>query len=99
MTTRPKKTSAVKVAVGLLLIVSCAAGASWFLRYGPQAARRHWKNDAIPAIASWAADKNWRAREIEILTNRTLDQRVIEEGWLTDKMILMSSGEWLVYKS
>ena len=46
-----------------------------------------------------AADKNWRAQEIEILTNRTTGQRVIEEGWLTDKMILMQSGGWLVYRS
>jgi hypothetical protein len=23
----------------------------------------------------------------------------LAEGWLTDKMILMASGEWLVYRS
>ena len=90
---------AVRAAVGLLLVVSCVAVASWFSGHRPEAARRRWRDDAIPAIASWAENKNWRAQEIEILTNRTTEHRVIEEGWLTDKMILMRSGEWLIYKS
>lgn len=47
----------------------------------------------------WADDGNWRAQEIEVLTKRTNDSRVIAEGWLTDKLILMQSGEWLVYRS
>jgi hypothetical protein len=71
----------------------------WVVGHRLQAARRHWKNDAIPAIANWSEDGSWRTQEIEILTKRTNDQRVIAEGWLTDKMILMQSGEWLVYKS
>src|ERR1051326_4073446 len=99
MTASPKTSRAVKVAVGLLLLVVCVAVASWFLAHWPQIARKHWKDKAIPAVASWTEDKNWRAQEIAILTNRTPDQRVIEEGWLTDKMILMQNGEWLVYKS
>lgn len=34
-----------------------------------------------------------------ILTNGKTDGRVLEEGWLTDKIILTGSGEWLVYMS
>ena len=34
-----------------------------------------------------------------ILTNGTTDGRVLEEGWLSDKIILTGSGEWLVYRS
>ncbi len=61
--------------------------------------RRHWKEAAIPLVALWADDQNWRGQEIAILTNRTTDKRVLAGGWLTDRMILMASGEWLVYRS
>lgn len=88
-----------KVAVGLLLLTLCVVGAFWYVSQRPQRDRMHWKNDAIPAIARWAEAQNWRTQEIEVLTKRTNDQRVIAEGWLTDQMILMQSGEWLAYKS
>src|SRR2546426_4981267 len=89
----------VKVAVSLLLVGLCVVtlprvGGHWL-----QAARRQWKNDAIPAIGNLADDKIRRAREIEALTKPTNDRRVIAQGWLTDKMILMQNGEWLVYES
>lgn len=93
------RTILTRIAVGLLLVVSCLAATPWLLGQRARAARRHWKDEAIPLVASWAEDKNWRAQEIGILTNRTADKRVLAEGWLTDKTILMESGEWLVYKS
>ena len=99
MTARSKASHLVKVAVSLVLLVACVVSTSWYLSHRPQKARKHWKDDAIPAIARRAEDQNWRAQEIEVLTKRTTDQRVMAEGWLTDKMILMKSGEWLVYKS
>src|SRR6266851_9202248 len=99
MTASPKTKRAIKVGVGLLAAISCVAVASWFLLHWPQTARRHWKDDAIPSVASLAENKNWRAQEIAILTNRMTDRRVLAEAWLTDKLILMQSGEWLVYKS
>jgi hypothetical protein len=84
--------------------VFCSWSRAWQLRRGFQAIglKQHagvGGTTRYPAIASWAENKNWRAQEIEILTNRTTEHRVIEEGWLTDKMILMRSGEWLIYKS
>ena len=94
-----RKSRIVKVAAGLLLVASCVLAVPWVVGHRSQTARRHWKNDALPVIARWAEDSNWRAQEIEIVTKRTNDERVIENGWLTDKMILMQSGEWLVYKS
>jgi hypothetical protein len=62
-------------------------------------ARKHWKQEAIPAIAALAEDTNWRAKEMAILTNQVTEPRVIAEGWLTDRMICMTNGEWLVYQS
>ena len=94
-----RRSLTVRVCVGLLLVVLCIAALPWALRQISQTERRHWKNDAIPAIASWAEDSTWRKKELEVLTNGTTGQRVIAEGWLTDKVILMKSGEWLVYKS
>jgi hypothetical protein len=87
------------MAVGLLLVVACAAAVPWVAGNRLRAARRHWKNDAIPTISAWAEDGSWRTQEVQMLTKRTNDQQVIAEGWLTDKMILMQNGEWLVYKS
>ena len=99
MIARSGKSRLIKIAAGLLLVALCAVALPWIVGHRLQAARRHWKNDAIPAIANWAEDRSWRTQEIEMLTKHTNDQRVIAEGWLTDKMILMQSGEWLVYKS
>jgi hypothetical protein len=93
------RTRLSRLALGLLLVLCCLAAARWLLAQRPQAARRHWKDEAIPLIAHWAEDQNWRAQEIGVLTNRRSDKRVRAEGWLTDSMILMANGEWLVYKS
>jgi hypothetical protein len=99
MITRPNTARFSRVALGLLLVLCCLAAVPWLLGQRAQAARRHWKEEAIPLIANWAEDQNWRAQEIGILTNRTSDKRVLAAGWLTDRMILMEGGEWLVYKS
>jgi hypothetical protein len=88
-----------RLAVGLLLVSCCLAATPWLLGQRAQAARRHWKDVAIPLIANWAGDQNWRAQEIGMLTNRMTDKRVLDERWLTDKLILMESGEWLAYRS
>ncbi len=93
------KTTRFSVAVGLLLTLGCLAATPWFLGQRNQAARRHWKDEALPLIASWADDQNWRAQEIGVLTNLTTSKHALAEGWLTDKLILMANGEWLVYRS
>ncbi len=99
MTAKLVRTRLGRVALGLLLVLCCFAAAPWLLAQRGHMARRHWKKEAIPLIANWADDQGWRAQEIGVLTNRRSDQRVLAEGWLTDRMILMASGEWLVYRS
>ncbi len=88
-----------KVALGLLVVLCCIAAAPWLLVQRGHTARRQWKEAAIPQIANWADDQIWRAQEIGALTNRGSDKHVLAEGWLTERMILMVSGEWLVYRS
>jgi len=64
-------------------------------------ARRAWKERAVPEIARLAADQKWLAREKAALRSPEpfRESRVIAEGWLSERMILMKSGEWLVYRS
>lgn len=71
-----------------------------FARY-EQRARRAWKEKALPEIASRADDSEWIAGQSRLLNDADagFEQGVIGPGWLTDGMILMQSGEWLVYKS
>jgi hypothetical protein len=52
------RTILTRIAVGLLLVVSCLAATPWLLGQRARAARRHWKDEAIPLVASWAEDKN-----------------------------------------
>jgi hypothetical protein len=89
----------LRIALGLLLLLLCIALFPLFLRAQMYAARRSWKNEAILSVARLASDKDWIRREIRAVGTLTNSQAVIAEGWLTDRLILMQDGEWLVYKS
>ena len=73
----------------------------WFYRWQTHRARKEWKERALPEIARLADDREWVAREAYRLSKAGAGRQegVIAEGWLTDRMILMRTGEWLVYKS
>jgi hypothetical protein len=76
------------------------AGAAVFLAHYPDRARRDWKNAALPEINQLANDPKWISTELKLLaTTNSHNEHVIVEGWLTDHLILMTDGEWLVYKS
>jgi hypothetical protein len=101
--TMKKRTKGCLVAAGIVtgaLLVGIAALILVFLKYSEHA-RRAWKEKALPEIASRAEDDAWLSAQIELLGNPDAgyEQGVIAQGWLTDGMILMGSGEWLVYKS
>lgn len=70
-------------------------------RYKTFSARRNWKEEAIPTITRLADDKNWVRKEIDFLTDGKSGpgQRLLAYQWLSDRMILMESGEWLIYRS
>ena len=89
----------LRIASGLLVLVLCISLFPLLLRASLYAARRSWKNKAIPVIAKLASDKDWIGKEIKEVATLTNDDRVIVSGWLTDKLILMENGEWLVYQS
>jgi hypothetical protein len=69
--------------------------------YRTLAARRDWKENAIPFIANFANDKDLIREEVALISDGdpTQEDRIIAEQWLSDRMILMESGEWLVYQS
>jgi len=85
-----------KIAVVLFLVICAAWLFAWYT-----GARRRWKSAALQEIHQLASDKQWVTKELSILAGKEKDEgkRVIAEGWLTDRMILMKSGEWLVYRS
>jgi hypothetical protein len=65
-----------------------------------QHARRAWKEGAIPEIARDADDPLWVSNQVALLRSSPPgDRHIIAGPWLSDRMILMKTGEWLVYRS
>jgi len=62
-------------------------------------ARKDWKDQAIIEIARRAADTNWLAIETGTLKKGAAQKDADEGAWLTDHLILMTNGEWIVYAS
>ena len=61
-------------------------------------ARSTWKDRALAGISRRAADTNWLGSEISRLhgmTNSVLES----DRWLSPQLILMTNGEWMVYRS
>ncbi len=85
----------------LTIIAACLALPVWWKSHQKHQARLAWKESAIPEINRYADDSAWVRREIFTLTNEsaTEENQIIEEPWLSDRMMLMNSGEWLVYRS
>jgi hypothetical protein len=61
------------------------------------AARRAWKNDSLAQIAARADDADWRKQEQIRLSNQEVHSLGSSERWLSDQLILMSNGDWLIY--
>jgi hypothetical protein len=85
----------------LAIVAGVFLGLPWAVRQRQYLARKGWKEQAIPEIAKFANDSRWVSEEIALLGagEATGSQRIIANRWLTDRMVLMASGEWLVYKS
>jgi len=61
--------------------------------------RNRWKADAISEINRLAADPKWVAAEIAGLTAQAPKDDGSGEGWISDDLILMANGDWMVYKN
>src|SRR5437764_325228 len=59
-------------------------------------ARRDWKQKSIAAISSHFADLTWRSSELARLTTRSATEPNGDGSWVSEDMILMRNGEWLV---
>jgi hypothetical protein len=90
---------AAGIAVGVVFL-AMAGLVFGFPKYAAHA-RKAWKERALPQIASRANESAWVSKQIALLGDADAGQEdgLIAQGWLTDGMILMKSGEWLVYKS
>ncbi len=91
----------VRIAVLLAIFTGVLLVLPWAVRQRQYLARKAWKAQAIPEIAKLSNDSKWVTEEIALLGSgkSTASERIIANQWLTDRMILMASGEWLVYKS
>lgn len=88
----------IGVSVGIVALVGIVLilGLPKYQQY----ARRAWKEGALPEIRRLADDPSLVSAEINMLGGpRAGNGRVLAEHWLSDRLILMSNGEWLVYKS
>jgi len=93
-----KKTK-FRLVSGVILLGIIALACVVFARY-PNQARRAWKEAALQEISHLADDSSWVSEEINMLNvTNSSTEHIIAERWLTDHMILMLGGEWLVYKS
>jgi len=99
--TKKRKPNLIFFSFILLLLAAIAAFTLAWYQGRELSARREWKDKALPEISTLTSNKDWVDGEKDLLTNsqQKQNQRIMETGWLTDKMILMKSGEWLVYKS
>jgi hypothetical protein len=96
MKTRIPKWQRISILVLLLLV-----GLGGFVYFKTYGARLNWKNDAIAEITNRADDAKWIDREMQFITGADPepDQRLLAGRWLSSHMILMQSGEWLIYES
>ena len=92
------KRCAIKTTVFVFLLLAGGLSIWWGFQNTGQRARRAWKNEALPKIKKMSDDMVWVTREIEKLKDDNHPQ-IFEAGWLTDRLILMANGEWLVYES
>jgi hypothetical protein len=60
-------------------------------------ARRAWKDDALAQIAARADDADWRQQEQIRLASREVHSLGGSERWLSDQLILLGNGDWLIY--
>ena len=90
-----------RTAVLLAIVAGVFLVLPWAVRQRQYLARKAWKEQAIQEIARLSNDSKWVSEEIALLSSGqvTGSQRIIADRWLTDRMILVASGEWLVYKS
>jgi hypothetical protein len=95
-----KKIWMITALVPILLIVGLVSSA--LLRSNRvMQARRAWKEEAIAVILQLANDHDGVQKEKAHIarTDTANDPSILAEKWLSNRMILMMNGEWLVYRN
>jgi hypothetical protein len=91
----------VRILASVALLVVMAAG--WLaLSGGPprlnSKARRQWKDDAIRQISEKFSDRAWLTNEIQSLRSKPATDSEWE-NWISSDLILMTNGDWVVYRN
>jgi len=86
----------------LLLLVLLLVAARW--RWGPPGlrapARRAWKDKALAELARRSADPKFVTNELAAMkAGKASQKNCRSEPWLSDHLILLENGEWLLYAS
>lgn len=99
MTTR-KKFWIITALIPILLIVVLLSSAL-FQKHRHLQVRRDWKEEAIAVIHHFANDHDWVKTEIAHIASAdaSRDPAILAEEWLSNRMILMTNGEWLIYRN
>ena len=61
-------------------------------------ARKQWKEKAIGAIAQRSSNPAWLQKEIDSLRTKASTDREWDK-WISEDLILMTNGEWMVYRN
>lgn len=89
--------------VVLLAVVTLLVLAAIVLPFGSsrcrRAAQQEWKRNAMAEIARLSSDGNWIANEIAALQAQPEEGTGSPNGWLSGHMILLRTGEWVVYSN
>ncbi len=99
--TKKKKRWLIAFGLVVALVAGIVVVLPWAFRQWQYMARKDWKEHALPGIVRLAEDKQWVSQEIALISKPQPadNRRIIAERWLSDNMILMRNGEWLVYRS
>ncbi len=59
--------------------------------------RREWKDRAVAEIRRLANDPDWVAAEMAALKSQPPKSLYGGEGWLSERLVLLENGDWMVY--
>jgi hypothetical protein len=94
-----KKKPAIAAVTGVILL---AVAGLFLIQSGDRLhakARKEWKEKEVAEIARSTSDAAWLAAETNRLKTNAAPDPSDSAAWLSDRLILMKNGEWMIYAS
>ena len=94
-----KNKLAIAIVTGVILL---AVAGLFLIQSGDRLhakARKEWKEKEVAEIARRTSDAAWLAAETNLLKTNAAPDPSDSAAWLSDRLILMKNGEWMVYAS